>query len=468
MLGGITITILIGMPPLPAPLPLMQAFQKAEIETSLDLAGVFRLRFGITQTKAGDWDLLQVQYAETLFRPLTPVQIRLKIGAELPEAIINGYVTGQEVNYDDQAGGSVLEVTGMDATVLMNLQEKAMPWPMMTDSQIAAAIFAQYAILPSVVPTLPVLIEPEGTTTQRGTDIRFLRRLAMRNGFDCYVQPQPQTGLDIGYFGPPTNLPGLPEAVLNVKMGPETNVSDFKIRYDMIRPTMATGAGIDSKSRAPAAFPALTPASPPPKAGLYPFGMPMGAEDALLRASTGAHPPPMVLVAETGQFIPPGLGIATQAIVDRASWAVAAEGTAGSDVGILKPGGMVNVRGAGVFFNGSYYVRRVLHTLDNCGSYEQKFEAGRKRGHHDRNGTLSPGSQRVTTMSIEQSVASILERQTDRFYGKYRGLVVENTDPLTQDASRPWCRKFSDSCPAPGPCRALPMREPWRDCSRCP
>ena len=35
-------------------------------------------------------------------------------------------------------------------------------------------------------------------------------------------------------------------------------------------------------------------------------------------------------------------------------------------------------------------------------------------------------------MSLEQSVASVLERQTDRFYGKYRGLVLNNVDPKNQ------------------------------------
>jgi hypothetical protein len=35
-------------------------------------------------------------------------------------------------------------------------------------------------------------------------------------------------------------------------------------------------------------------------------------------------------------------------------------------------------------------------------------------------------------MTMEQSVATIVERQTDRFYGKYRGLVVLNVDPLNQ------------------------------------
>jgi hypothetical protein len=35
-------------------------------------------------------------------------------------------------------------------------------------------------------------------------------------------------------------------------------------------------------------------------------------------------------------------------------------------------------------------------------------------------------------VSLEQSVAGILERQTDRFYGKYRGLVLINVDPQNQ------------------------------------
>jgi len=295
------------------------------------------------------------------------------VGIEIPEAIINGYITGQQVNYSDPEGGSVLEVSGMDATMLMNLTEKVMPWPVMPDSEIAAAIFAQYAIVPQIVPTLPVLVEPEGTTTQRGTDIRFLRRLAQRNGFDCYVQPQPQSGVDIGHFGPPTNFPGPPSAVLSVQMGEETNVADFRIRYDMARPTTAIASGLDVKTRAPFVFPALVPASL--TGGLYPLGTPMGLEDSVLR-SFGPQAQPLVLPAETGQFMPPGLPSAAQAIVNESSWAVVAEGTVGPEVGILHPGGTVNVRGIGIAFNGSYYVTRVSHTIDYS-SYVMKFEAKR-------------------------------------------------------------------------------------------
>src|SRR5207247_8260095 len=127
-------------------------------------------------------------------------------------------VSGQQVTFSEEPGRSTLEVTGMDATLLMNLFEKVMPWPNMPDSAIAAAIFGQYALVPQVFPTPPYLIEPEGTTTQRATDIRFLRRLARRNSFECYVQPEPMTGVDLGHFEPPQLL-GLPQAVFSVNMG---------------------------------------------------------------------------------------------------------------------------------------------------------------------------------------------------------------------------------------------------------
>jgi hypothetical protein len=377
MLGGVTYTVLMGLPPIPLPLPLGTALQKIEVESSTELASVFRLRFGISQTDFGDWDLLMPQYEDLFFRPMTPVQIRVKVGIDIPKAIINGYVTNQRVLYDDEGGASAMEITGMDATVLMNLQEKVIPWPMPNDGAIAAAVFAQYGIIPMVSPSVPFNLDPTDMTVQRGTDIRFLRRLAQRNGFECFVQPQPQSGVDIGYFGPPMNIPGLPQAVLNVKMGSETNVTEFKIRYDMVKPTMAVSAGIDVMTKTPSlAISIAPPVTPPPTGGLYPWGAPMGLQDATLRAVAGAHPPPMVLPAQTGVMALPGLAVVNQAIANRSSWAVVAEGTVGADAGVLSAGGIVNVRGAGLAFNGAYFLTRVAHSFD-CGAYSQKFEARR-------------------------------------------------------------------------------------------
>jgi len=58
------------------------------------------------------------------------------------------------VTYSD-AGGSTLEVTALDATYTMNLEEKVTAWPNLPDSAIAAAIFGQHTIVPRVDPTAP-------------------------------------------------------------------------------------------------------------------------------------------------------------------------------------------------------------------------------------------------------------------------------------------------------------------------
>ena len=62
-------------------------------------------------------------------------------------------------------------------------------------------------------------------------------------------------------------------------------------------------------------------------------------------------------------------------------------------------------------------------------------------------------------MSLEQSVAEIIERQTDRFYGKYRGLVAgqRRSAESGSDQGR-WCRRFSASFRAPGRFPALRMQ----------
>lgn len=354
MPGGAAYTLLIGH--VPAPEPLLTAVQEIAIECSLEEASVVRVRFGITKSQIGEWSILDLDP----FRPLVPLGVRIQQGIGPPEAVINGFVTDHHATYADEPGGSRLEVTAMDATFVMNMTEKVMPWPNLPDAAIASAIFGQHALIPQVDPTAPVLVEPEGMTIQRGTDIRFLRRLARRNGFDCYVQPEPLSGLDVGHFGA-RSLVGLPEAVLNVSFGGDTNVSGFGVRCELAKPTMAAAIQLDTTTKSPQ--PGIAPAS------LLP---PLGLEPTLLREI----PPGMVRPTGTGLTHAGDLQGAAQAIVDRSTWAVACEGTVGPDVGVLRPGGLVAVRGAGRLYNGNWFVTRVRHTL-GAGRYEQRFEAMR-------------------------------------------------------------------------------------------
>jgi phage protein D len=341
----------------PVSAAVLRALQEVEVDASLEAASSFRLRLGIAQAESGGWAILD----DDLFQPLTPLQVRIQLGS-VPKAVINGYVSAQNVVYGDRPGASVLEVTGMDATLLMNLEEKVKSWGSQSDSTIATSILAtgSYKLVPRVQTTSPVLTDPEGETIQRGTDIRFLRRLAQRNGFLCYVQPEPTSGLDQGYFGPPT-LDGAPQGVVTVAAAGATNVRGFAVRYEMTRPTSATAAGVDARTKQKQS---ATVAAVAQKA--------LGRTATLNRVT----PTPVVQPTGTGLMKTSDLKTMAQSVVDRSAWVLVAEGEVGPGMGLLQPGGIVNVRGAGGLYDGSYLLTRVRHRIGPQG-YSQRFEARR-------------------------------------------------------------------------------------------
>jgi len=342
----------------PLPEPLLLALKEIEIETSTDEASIFRLRFELSRSALGDWDVLQID----LFQPRTPIRIGVYLGL-LPETIINGYVREAHLDNRNQPGQSTLEVVGMDATsTLMNQQDKVMPWPNMPDFAIAAAIFGQYAIIPATVPTPPSRTIVQTTTIQRATDIRFVKQLAKRNSYECYVQPDPILGLDTGYFGPPrTTMP--PQGVLSVDFGIVTNTENFSVRYDMLQPTSVLATALDPTTKAP--LPGIAPAALEPPMGLLP---------TLLRLI----PPPIARPAGADAANATELMTNSRSIANRSSRAIRGTGEVdGLKLGrVLRPGLPVAVRGAGLEHSGYYYVTRVKHTLSGD-KYTQHFDAWR-------------------------------------------------------------------------------------------
>src|SRR6266478_3186827 len=94
------------------------------------------------------------------------------------------------------------------------------------DSDIAKEIFSKtYGLTPKVEDTELVHDEKVSTIIQRETDIQFLKRLALRNGYECYVDG------DIGYFQPP-QLSGKAQPVLSVQFGDDTNVNRFQLEVN--------------------------------------------------------------------------------------------------------------------------------------------------------------------------------------------------------------------------------------------
>src|SRR5262249_6400654 len=113
------------------------------------------------------------------------------------QPLLKGYITHVRPIFGAGLDDSHLEIWGMDASVLMDREDKLKDWPSKKDSDVASEIFDTYGLTPQVEDTGIVHDEQVSTIIQRETDIQFLKRLALRNGYECFVDG------DTGYFRTP-------------------------------------------------------------------------------------------------------------------------------------------------------------------------------------------------------------------------------------------------------------------------
>jgi phage protein D len=336
----------------PAPPALLAAVRQIEVEQHADLADMLRLRLGISVREGREaWTVVD----DDTFKRLTNITVGVSVGGASPRPLIDGYVVDLRADFSAEPGGATLDVVAMDATVLMDLEEKARAWPDMSDSAIAASIFGEHGFAADVTDTATVHDQRDHTTIQRDTDIAFLRRLAARHGFECGVSPALHGGTRAHFRPPP--LDEEPQAVLSVNLGTATNVDGFTARYDLVRPVTASVTGLDAA--------AVNDQSGSADAT---------AQRALGRVpSTGSDRPRTVLLSHTGLANTGELQTLAQAVVDASAFAVSAQGrvngaASGLVLDVTRP---VLVRGAGAAFSGPYAVERVLHVLSADAYVEQ-------------------------------------------------------------------------------------------------
>ncbi|MEM7202444.1 MAG: hypothetical protein AAF628_19385 [Planctomycetota bacterium] len=337
---------------------ILGAVSAIEVEDHALLADMLRIRLAIAIEKDGaGWTLLD----DDVFPRLARLTVAVAIGSHVRETLIDAYVIESSVRLSAKPGGSSLDVVAMDPTVLLNLDEVVRAWPDMSDSDIAASIFAERGFAQDVETTEPQRQEVAGTTVQRGTDMRFLQRLAERNGFEVYVEVDPSTGETTGHFHAP-RLDDAPQGTLSVSFGEATNVHSFAASFDMLRPAVVTAIGIGSGDQSEQRAEVESVAAST-----------MGGGSVL-----PADRPRKVLLAGTGLTDANELQTAAQAAVDRSAWALVAQGelTTSAYGGVLRAKRPVNVRGAGRRFSGVWYVDHVLHRIEGT-SYSQIFSLRR-------------------------------------------------------------------------------------------
>jgi phage protein D len=325
-----------------------------EVELDDELTAMARLTLALLLRPDGSWTYLDDDRL-ALWR-------RITVTAGLEDdtvPLLHGYITHLRPDLGAGPEQCVLEVWAMDAGVLMDRVDRLRSWTNKRDSDIATEIFQSYGLDPDVTNTRIVHDEEVSTIVQRETDLQLLRRLALRNGFDCHVDG------DTGHFGP-LALSDTPQPVLAVQFGDETSVDRLRLEVNALAVTdvamhqlhHVTGDLLDAAATSPGE-PLLgaTPAT-----GLVAPGMPSA----------------QVVVAQTVATGAPEMAALCQGLRDRSAWFVTGEGeVAANDYGrVLRPRGTVTVKGVGETHSGVYLVTHVTHRFTAEG-YRQLFKVKR-------------------------------------------------------------------------------------------
>jgi hypothetical protein len=296
--------------------------------------------------------------------PLMRVVLVVQIGGRA-ESIIDGVATNVETR-PGEGGVSQLVVKGKDVTALMDIIElNGVPYPAMAPAVRVLVVLAKYAalgvipmVIPSVVEDVPVPLDR--IPMQRGTDYAYVKQLAQQCGYVFYVEPGPTPGTSTAYWGPEIRV-GEAQPALTVNMDAMSNVEELAFNFDKERKTTPIVFFQEPISKVAIGLPIpdVTPLNPP--LGLIP---PLPPKTVNLDST--AHLSPLSALMT-------GLAYASQhsdSVFGNGRLDVARYGR------LLRSRRLVGVRGAGLPFNGLYYVRSVTHDIKR-GEYKQSFTLAR-------------------------------------------------------------------------------------------
>ena len=360
--NGVTLSLRIGPVPTAPPREVSDALVQAKVE---DGAGGTQSGFELT------FELPARSPLRTLFLisggaalPLVRVVLIVTINGRA-QSIIDGVTTNVETQ-PGEGGVSRLIVKGKDLSALMDIVEiPGLPFPAMPPSARVLVVLAKYAalgviplVIPSIldIPPLPIDRIPQ----QRGTDLAYVRRLAGEAGYVFYLEPGPEPGTSKAYWGPEIRV-GSPQPALTTNMDAQSNVEQLSFTFDKERKKLPIVFFQEPFSKAPIGVPIpdVTPLNPP-----------LGAIPPL--------PPRIEKLDQTGHLSAPQALMAGIAYAGQNSDSVF--GTGRLDVAkygrLLRSRQLVGVRGAGLPFDGLYYVKSVTHQIER-GSYKQGFTLAR-------------------------------------------------------------------------------------------
>lgn len=362
MVKGIYLTLLVG-PVVPIPLPqvALDALTSVDVTHDSENLSGFTLTF-VLSTKS---PLHTIFLIGSVTVPVLRVILVVTMNG-LPQVLMDGVITQTQVSPGQQPGQATLTVTGQDLRKVMDFIEfSGLPYPGMPPEARVALILAKYAVfgmIPLVIPSLfvDVPIPVERIPAHRGTDLAYIKQLADDVGYVFYIEPGPVPGTNTAYWGPRIKV-GIPQPALNLDMDAHTNVESLSFTFNTEDTTLPVVFIHNELTKFPI---------PIPIPNLNPLQPPLGAIPAPIKNIT--------MMKRTAKLSP--MRALMKGLAKASKSADAVTGSGALNVlrygRLLKARGLVGVRGAGMAFDGLYYVSKVTTKLKR-GEIKQDFSLTR-------------------------------------------------------------------------------------------
>ncbi|MEZ4295093.1 MAG: hypothetical protein R3B70_08945 [Polyangiaceae bacterium] len=370
MLPGVVLTLLAG-PAVPLPAPDLAAlFDSVSVSHSDEGRSTFQIVFRALRDMATgllDYPVLLSQRVKVGTRIVLVATVNA-----IPQVLMDGIITHQQLNPGDKPGSGSITVTGEDLGVLLDQIEVRMPFPG-NDTALAYTLLGPYSafgLTPMVLP--PPTDQPPDPTRElphpQGTAWAILKQKAEQHSFTFFILPGPLPGQSIAYFGP--RIPAiLPQRAITAGMGAANNITSISFQHDGTTSTQVIGLIQDDN-------PNVT--MPP----LPVYGIPLLTPPLASMPSLYVNQP----VVKTKYLEPTTRSNYVRALLDASSQTTEStvkSVTASGELDTARYGALlyarqlVGVRGVGYSFDGLYYVKSVSHSIKR-GEYKQSFQLSRE------------------------------------------------------------------------------------------
>ena len=245
---------------------VLDALDSVSVTTDSDGGSGFQLEFTL-----GNRSPLQTLFLLSGGAPIPLVRVVIIMTVNgTPEVLMDGVMTNHEIRPGTDASYSTLVVTGEDLSRVMDYVDfSGVQYPGMAPEARVLLILAKYAFLgirPLVVPSvlIDLPIPTDRIPVQKGKDLCYVRALAEEVGYVFYVEPGPEPGRSVAYWGPEIKV-GVPQPALSINLDFETNVETVSCSFrsqGRVIPVVLIQNPF-TKAPIPIPVPDITPLNPP-------------------------------------------------------------------------------------------------------------------------------------------------------------------------------------------------------------